>query len=186
MKIMAIVGSPRLKGNTNILVDSTLEEAAKLGVDTKKIILSQYDIRPCLGHDDCSSFESCTQKDDVNWILDEFLDADGVILATPVYWYNVSAQMKTFIDRNYFPYKHDMKYKARAVGIIVVAEMEAIEDTLHTLNQFVDWCFDIKESGKFTVSGYAHTEGEVRRKPDLIEDARQLGRQMVRYLKGLE
>ena len=184
MKILAIVGSPRLKGNTNYLVDKALEEAAALGVETEKIVLSQYDIKPCLGHDECSTFESCTQKDDMNWILDEFLNADGIILATPVYWYNVSAQMKTFIDRNYFPYQHDMKYKARVAGIIVVAEMEAIEDTLYTLNQFVDWCFDIKESGKFTVSGYAHTAGEVSDKPDLIEEAKQLGRQMAQYLKG--
>jgi len=182
LKIVAVGGSPRLEGNTNYLVDVAMEEATALGIETRKIVLSQYDVRPCLGHDDCSSFESCTQKDDVNWILAEFLNADGVILATPVYWYNVSAQMKAFIDRNYFPYKHDMKYKARVVGLIVVAEMEAIDDTLHTLNQFVDWCFDIKEGGKFTVSGYANTAGEVEGKPDLVEQARHLGRQMAESL----
>jgi hypothetical protein len=90
--------------------------------------------------------------------------------------------MKTFIDRNYFAYKHDMKYKAHVVGIMVVAEMEAIEDTLHTLNQFVDWCFDIKAGRKFIVSGYAHTAGEVIDKIDLIEQAKQLGRNMAKGL----
>ena len=186
MKILAIVGSPRLNGNTNYLVDQALEEASRLGVDTEKIVLSQYQVNPCLGHDDCSSFESCTQEDDANWILDKFLNADGVILATPVYWYNVSAQMKAFIDRNYFPYKHDLKYKARAVGIIVVAEMEATEDTLHTLNQFVDWCFDVGEDRKFIVSGYAHKLGEAQNNITLMEEAKQLGRQMVEALKEVE
>ena len=159
------------------------QEAAKLGAETEKIVLSQYKVNPCLGHDNCSSFESCSQKDDANWILDKFLNADGVILATPVYWYNVSAQMKAFIDRNYFPYKHDLKYKARAAGIIVVAEMEAIDDTLHTLNQFVDWCFDIETSRKFVASGYAHKIGDVRNNHPLVEEARKLGRQMAESLK---
>jgi multimeric flavodoxin WrbA len=185
MNILAIVGSPRLKGNTNYLVDLALGEAEKLGVATEKIVLSQYDVRPCLGHDNCSSLEACTQKDDANWILDKFVQADGVILATPVYWYNVTAQMKTFIDRNYFAYKHDIKYHARAVGIIVVAEMEAIEDTLPTLNQFVDWSFDITEDRKFIVSGYANEVGDARKNEKLLEDARDLGRRMAASLKNI-
>jgi multimeric flavodoxin WrbA len=183
MKILAIVGSPRPKGNTNYLVDQALEEAEALGAQVTKIELSKYKVSPCLGHDDCSSFDSCTQRDDAEWILDEFLNAHGVILATPVYWYNVSAQMKAFIDRNYFPYRHDLKYRARVVGIIVVAEKEAIDDTLHTLNQFVDWCFDIKKGSKFIVSGYAHELGDARKNRALVEEARELGRQMVASLK---
>ena len=183
MKILAIVGSPRLKGNTNYLVDETLGEAAKLGAQTEKLILSQYEVNPCLGHDDCASFESCLQKDDAGWILDRFREADGVILATPVYWYNVSAQMKAFIDRNYFLYKHGQKYKARVVGIIVVAEVEAIEDTLHTLKQFIDWSFDVAEDRIFIACGYAHKLGEAENNLPLVEEARKLGRQMVASLK---
>jgi multimeric flavodoxin WrbA len=183
LKIVAIVGSPRIKGNTNYLVDIALEEAAGLGIDTRKIVLSQYNIGPCQGHYNCATFDSCTQKDDASWIIEDFRHADGVILATPVYWYNVTSQMKAFIDRNYFPYKHDLPYKARVVGIIVVAEMEAIEDTLHTLNQFIDWNFKIKEGGKFIISSYANEPGEVKANLSLVEQARQLGRQMAESLK---
>ena len=183
MKLLAIVGSPRLKGNTNYLVEQALGEAAKLGAQTQKLVLSQYEVNPCLGHEDCASFDSCLQKDDADWILDRFCEADGVILATPVYWYNVSAQMKAFIDRNYFLYKHDRKYQARTVGIIVVAEMEAIEDTLHTLKQFIDWSFDVKEDRIFIVSGYASRPGEAKNNLPLVEEARKLGRQMVESLK---
>ena len=183
MKILAIVGSPRLKGNTNYLVDQALEEARELGAETEKIALSQYKVNPCLGHDDCPSFTSCLQEDDAGWILEKFCKADGVILATPVYWYNVSAQMKAFIDRNYFLYKHDQKYKAKVVGIIVVAEMEAIEDTLHTLRQFVDWSFDVEEDKIFIACGYAHKMGDAKKNIPLVDDARKLGKQMVESLK---
>ena len=104
MKLLAIVGSPRLNGNTDYLTGQALEEAARLGVETEKIILSQHKVEPCLGHDDCASFDTCVLKDDAAWILESLCEADGVILATPVYYYNASAQMKAFIDRNYFLY----------------------------------------------------------------------------------
>ena len=182
MKLLAIVGSPRLKGNTNYLVDQALAEAAKLGIQTEKIILSQYQVNPCLGHDDCASFDSCLQKDDAVWILDRFRKADGVILATPVYYYNVSTQMKAFIDRNYFIYKHEQKYNIRAVGIIIVAEQIGIEDTLHTLKQFTDE-FNIKEDRIFIASGYANKLGEAERNLPLVEAARKLGWQIAESLK---
>ena len=183
MKILAIVGSPRLKGNTNYLVDQALAEAAKVGAHTEKIVLSQYKVNPCLGHANCASFQSCRQKDDTGWILDKFREADGVILATPVYYYNVTAQMKAFIDRNYFLYKHDQKYKAGVVGIIIVAEQIGIEDTLHTLRQFIDE-FDVDRDKIFTVSGYADQPRDAKNNLPLVEEARKLGRQMVEALKS--
>ena len=183
MKLLAIVGSPRLKGNTNYLVEQSLEEAAKRGAETEKIILSQYVVNPCLGHDNCASYDTCRQKDDTGWILDRLCQADGVILATPVYYYNVSAQMKAFIDRNYFLYMHDRKSRARTLGIIVVAESLGIEDTLHTLRQFVDEAFEVNEDKIFTVCGYAGGSGEVKNNLPLVEEARKLGQQMVASLK---
>jgi len=183
LKILAIVGSPRLKGNTNYLVDQALEEVEKLGAETEKIILSQYRVNPCLGHADCASFDACRQQDDAGWILEKFYAADGVILATPVYYYNVSAQMKTFIDRNYFLYMHNRKSRARAVGVIVVAESLGIEDTLHTLKQFVDEAFTVGKDRLFIVSGYAGGPGEVRNNLPFVESARKLGRQLAASLK---
>lgn len=178
MKILAIVGSPRLKGNTNYLVDEALGEAAKLGAQTEKLIISQYDVSPCIGCDNCASLDSCLLKDDMEWILDKFCEADGIILATPVYYYNVSAQMKTFIDRNYFLYKHDRKSRATAAGIIVVADTEGIQDTVYTLKQFIDE-LDIEKDRIFTACGFANKLGEAKSNLPLVEEARKLGRQMA-------
>ena len=69
------------------------------------------------------------------------------------------------------------------VGIIIVAEMKGIEDTLFTLNQFVDWGFYVSEAKRFTVSGYALNPGDARGNSSLIEEARNLGRQIVKSLK---
>ena len=85
MKILAIVGSPRPEGNTSYLVDQALQEAAARGLETEKIILTQHRVNPCQGHENCASFSACKQDDDAPWILDKFVNADGVILASPVY-----------------------------------------------------------------------------------------------------
>ncbi len=183
MKILAIMGSPRLNGNTNYLVDQALAEAAKLGAETEKIVISQHKVNPCLGHDNCASFESCAQKDDAGWIIDRFYEADGVILGSPVYYYNVSAQMKAFMDRNFFPYNKSRMARARAVGIIVIAEAEGIEDTLHTLNQFIDSVCRVGKSRRFVVSGYAGRAGDVVKDAALTEEARKLGQKMVASLQ---
>jgi len=179
MKILAIVGSPRIEGNTNYLVDKALEEAAKRGMQTEKIILSQHDIKPCLGHDNCASYKKCTQQDDAPWIIERFCEADAVILATPVYWYNVTAQMKTFIDRNYFIYQHGIQPRAKAVGIIIAAEMEGIEDTLNTLRKFTEWTFPIPKNRIISVTGYANKMGEAEANTSLVNRAIELGRKLA-------
>jgi len=184
LKLVAIVGSPRPKGNTNYLVDQALGEASNMGAETEKITLNRYQINPCLGHAKCASFDTCLQKDDMSWILDRLCQADGVILATPVYYYNVTAQMKAFIDRNFFLYNHQRNARAKAVGVIVVAENEGIEDTLQTLRKYIGEPFDVSQENIFTATGYANKIGDAKKNLPLVEDARNLGRQMVAAIKA--
>lgn len=184
MILLAIVGSPRLNGNTNYLVDQALKEAAKLGAETEKIVLSEVCVNPCQGHDNCDSFASCIQEDDMAGILGKFIEADGVILATPVYYYNVSAQLKAFIDRNYFLYMHEQKAKAKVVGIIVVAGGEGIEDTLWTIRKYINGSFNVESAHILTVSGYASEAGSAKNDVSLVGEAKKLGRQMVAILRG--
>jgi multimeric flavodoxin WrbA len=182
MNIIAFVGSPRLGGNTDILVDQALEEAAKLGVLTEKIVLSEYKVAPCLGHDECGSFESCVQKDDTSWLLKKFCEADGVILATPVYYYNVTAQLKAFMDRNYFLYMHNRKSQAKAVGIIVVAQSEGIEDTVHTLKRYINESFNIPKDKILELHGYAYELDKAKNNPQLVKRAQEFGRKIFESL----
>ena len=141
MNLMAICGSPRRNGNTNHLVDIALGAAEAAGASTRKLVLSDMNVKPCLAHEKCRTFKRCVQNDDICTVMDGYLQADGIILATPVYYFNVSAQLKMFIDRNYFLDVRGMHPKAKAVGMIVVAQSEGIDETVHTLTQFVDWTF---------------------------------------------
>ncbi|RLE88629.1 MAG: flavodoxin family protein [Thermoprotei archaeon] len=100
--ILGLNGSPRTYGNTYKLLKIALEAAKKLGATTEIINLYEYDIKDCIG---CLSDEPlacrypCVIDDDMRKIYDEILKADGVIFATPIYWYSPSSIIKRVIDR---------------------------------------------------------------------------------------
>jgi len=180
MKVIAICGSPRLKGNTSYLIDRALEALAERGVETEKIVLNEYKISPCQGHDDCALFPDCRQQDDAPWILDKLHRADGLILASPVYCSSISAQMKLLVDRNYFAFTHESGIKAVCAGLIVIAEAWGTEETVKALRGLLG-----PFSGRLiTLTGLAGREGDILNHPDLIEKAREMGREMADILTG--
>ena len=181
MKVVAIGGSPRLHGNTNFLIDEVLEELKARGVVTEKIVLNEYKIGPCQAHLDCSSFPECKQKDDASWILDKFSEADGLIIASPVYFGSISAQIKTFMDRSFFLYMHGRRPRPRCAGLIAVAGRGGADETIKELRKFVR-APDIKV---FTLTGYSgRPDADPKNQSELIKQAREMGRQMAEVLVG--
>jgi multimeric flavodoxin WrbA len=113
-------------------------------------------------------------------ILQKFTEADAVLLATPVYYYDVSAWMKIFIDRTYFLYTHDISCRAKAAGLIVVAGAAGNQDAVRTLEKLLDISMVNGSRGKrFVVSGYASAPGDVRKNLKLVTQAQELGRKLV-------
>lgn len=102
MKIIGINGSPRLKGNTAQLLDEVLHQAQENGAETTRYDLNRLDIKGCQSCYKCKEpgkEGTCIIKDDMNQILDDILSADGVVLASPVYMWQMSGQAKLFTDR---------------------------------------------------------------------------------------
>ena len=137
MKVVAIGGSPRLHGNTNYLIDQILSELDSQGIDAEKIVLNEYKVGPCQAHENCASVSECLQKDDGQWILEKFSEADGVILASPVYFGTISAQMKAFMDRSFFLFRHGVSLNAKCAGLIAIAGRRGAEETVEELRKFV-------------------------------------------------
>jgi multimeric flavodoxin WrbA len=177
MKVIAIVGSPHTDGNTSFLVDEAFKEIGSKGIDTEKIILSQYVVNPCQGHDNCGSFPKCKQRDDAPRIIDKFNQADGVIMASPVYFYDVSAQTKAFIDRNFFTFTHGGSKKARCAGLIAIGGGGGADETIATLKRFIG----LPEKQVFAVSGYTG-DTPVKNHPDLVEQAHKMGAKIAKEL----
>jgi multimeric flavodoxin WrbA len=100
MKIVGFIGSPRKKGNTTTIVNEVLRGAQEAGAETKVFNLNQLSIRGCQGCYKCQTPEGkCVQKDDMAPLYDEIYSADAVVIGTPIYWFQVTGQTKTFIDR---------------------------------------------------------------------------------------
>jgi len=101
IKILAVSGSPRTKGNTSLLLDEALTYAAEQGIEIEKIDLSDYNYSDCTGCEGCKKTFKCILPDDMQSIYPKILTADALILGSPTYFYNMTAKMKAFIDRMY-------------------------------------------------------------------------------------
>jgi multimeric flavodoxin WrbA len=101
MKVTGIIGSRRKNGNTSTLMKETLKPLIKGGFDTEIIFLGDYNIKSCTGCEGCSKTYKCIIKDDMHKVYKLILESDILILGSPTYFYNVSGDMKTFIDRLY-------------------------------------------------------------------------------------
>lgn len=99
MRVLGITGSPRRGGNTDLLLDEVLKGAASKGAETKKIILSDLKVDPCQHCDTCLKTGRCKLMDDMQMIYEELEKADRIVLASPIQFMSVTAQMKAMIDR---------------------------------------------------------------------------------------
>ena len=119
IKIVGIVGSPHRQGNTTYLLTQALAEARKLGAESRLLHLLDYEVRPCAGCKHCMG--DCVQDDGMQSIYGELLEADGIILASPVYFGTMSAQLKVFIDRTRVLRHNDFALANKVFGAIAVA-----------------------------------------------------------------
>lgn len=100
MKIISIIGSPRgEKGNTSALLNLVLAGAKNQGAEVESIFIRGQEVQPCRACNSCHKTGLCPQKDEFKEIKDKLLKSDGIILGSPDYIFNVSAQLKAFLDR---------------------------------------------------------------------------------------
>lgn len=97
--VVILSASPRRKGNSDILCDEFMKGATEAGHDVETIFLADKNIKYCTGCGVCNTTHECVQKDDMKEILVKLLKADVIVMASPVYFYTINAQMKTLIDR---------------------------------------------------------------------------------------
>ncbi|WP_105614004.1 flavodoxin family protein [Vallitalea okinawensis] len=103
MKVLGIVGSKRKKGNTSTLVQETLKAVreTETEVDTELIFLGDYDINSCHGCEGCKDTFKCIIKDDMQKLYPLILESSAIVLGSPTYFYNISSDIKAFLERCY-------------------------------------------------------------------------------------
>ncbi len=128
MKVLGVLGSPRVGGNSDILLDQALAGAKAVGAKVEKIVLVRKKVSGCLDCGKCNETGLCAVKDDMQEIQKKILEADAVIHSVPVYFWSMTSQMKAYLDRwcafydgEWRMHKHyRTRMKGKKIGLITV------------------------------------------------------------------
>jgi multimeric flavodoxin WrbA len=189
MRILAVAGSPRRGGNTDTLLEQAIAGVRSAGADVELVILSQLKVAPCIACDRCFQDGRCKVADDYPALCEKTLQSDGVILAAPVFFTNVSGWAKAFIDR--FQCLWALRYvlkqpvppppggrKRRAVFLAAAGSPTTRFDcTLSTVRAFLS-TIDATLVGSVCVNGI-DVKGSVLDQPDQLQQAHALGIELV-------
>ena len=188
MKVLGIMGSPRRQSNTDILLDKALEGAREAGAEVEKVLVSKLEISPCLEIYACRKDGNCAIKDDMQLLYKKLLEADHIILASPMFFYGVTSQAKAVIDRCQALWvrkhvlgmgKEDKRVRRGAFISVGATRGEKLFDgAVLTVKYFFD-AIGVKYSGDLLVRGI-DDKGQIREHPAALEDAFRLGQELVR------
>lgn len=177
MNIVSFLGSPRRHGNTAALLDKVLEGILSNHKDAKNefIFLQEKNIKPCTNCDACkkSSTAGCVIKDDMQDIYKKIEAADLIIVASPIYWWSVTAQTKLMVDRIY-GFHGDVKEKKLALLMTYGSELpnagpETVESNYNEICEFIG----IKNAG---VLGVCTEKSKVSENKKALDDAFNFGK----------
>lgn len=179
MKIVAIVGSPRRGGNTEILSRIALEEIRKQGLDTELVSLAGKTIKPCDACASCQKTGKCHIKDDFETIYSKMNEADGIILATPVFFGAATPQMTSLISRCYAYQGTERPFENKVGGPIVVARRAGHNFTLAQLMFFFMISGMIVPGSTYWNIAFGREKGEVTKDKEGVETTKNFARKLV-------
>jgi multimeric flavodoxin WrbA len=186
MNVIGIVGSPRKNGNTELMVRHTLGAISEEGLDTELIRLAGLEIRPCTACMACKKEETCSIKDDLFPIYLRMKEADGLILASPVYYGSATALIKALMERvGYIARWNGEPFHGKVGGPLVVARRSGKTFTLAQLTLWFQILgFFIPGSTYWNVA-IGREKGEVKQDEEGLETAWNFGKNMAFLLKKL-
>lgn len=176
--ILVFVGSPRKGGNTDTLANAFIEGALDAGHEVEKITLQNHKISGCLGCDYCMKNRgACVQKDDMQMIYDKLNKADVVVLATPLYFFGFSSQIKKVIDRLYALLSGSLPNK-QSILLAVYGSQDSHEiNGLLSQYEMIASALNWRNLGEISAKGVLK-KGDISNHPSIAE-ANKLGRNII-------
>jgi len=188
MKVLGIMGSPRVGGNSDVLLDEALAGAKDAGAQVEKIILDKKKISGCKDCKKCNETGICVIKDDMLQIHKQILDADAIIHSVPVYFWSMTSQMKAYLDRwcalfdanwswqkDYYP-----KMKGKIIGLITVCgdpDVHTADPVVHSFKSTVEMT---KMHWLGAVMASASDKGDIIKDKTAIKNAFELGQKAAK------
>lgn len=187
LKILAILGSPRRGGNTEILLEEAIGGARDQGASIEKVVLADLKISPCMEIYACKKKGICPIKDDMRGLYEKLDECPRVILASPIFFYNVSATAKAFIDRCQARWARryvlgqrvtsPVERKGAFISVGATSGKRLFDGVRLTVKYFFD-AIDMGYTDELLIRG-VDEKGEILKHPDYLKQAYELGRRMA-------
>jgi multimeric flavodoxin WrbA len=188
-KVLGIFGSPRRGGNTELLVEEALKGAEKEGAEVERIYLSDFTITPCKECHGCDNTGNCVILDDMEKIYPKLLETDVLILASPIFFYGVTAWAKALIDRSQALWarkylikdpslgKEGKKRKGFFISVGATKGQKVFEGAILTVKYFFD-VLNAEYVGELLYRG-VEAKGDILKHPEALQQAFEAGRKLV-------
>jgi len=183
-KVMVVIGSPRKKGNSSVLAKQVAVGARAGGAKVETFFLHDMNIKPCNACDSCRKNPTidCVIQDDMQLLYPKLKGADAIVIASPIYWFTVSAQTKLFMDR-WYGLGDDEGYAlaGKRFGIVLAyaGEDPFVSGAVNALRMFQDAFRFVEAEIVGMVYGSAWKAGEIRKNEALMEEAYALGKKIA-------
>lgn len=185
MKIAAVLGSPRPQGNSSTLAHKFLETARELGAEVRVYPLNLMNFQGCQGCGACkANMETCVQEDDLAPVLEAVKEADVLVMASPVYFGDLSGQLKCFFDRTYSYLSPDFSSRVpggkKAVMILVQANPDETQfaDIFPRYRRWLTW-FGYAPVYLLRAVGVKNP-GDIRQQTAILDQAASLAREIMK------
>lgn len=189
MKVLGISGSPRPGGNTVLIVQTALDVLAAEGIQTELISLADRPIKPCTGCLGCATAEGvcCVQEDPAfEGMVERFIEADGVLVGSPVYFGSATPQTMSLLDRVGYVSRQNNNFLRRKVGAaIAVARRAGQNFTFAQINYFFLISEMIVPGSTYWNIAFGREKGEVAADSEGIETVKRLAANMAWLMKKL-
>ncbi len=188
MKVAMFNGSARRKGNTHTMLEWLAKPLAEEGIESEIIDMSGMELHGCTACNGCfrEKNRQCTVKDDMNALITRMDEADGIVLASPTYFADVTAEMKALIDRaGYVGMANDYMYRRKAGASVVVARRGGAVHAFDTMNHFFQISQVYVVSSRYWNMGYGQKIGDVAADTEGRLTMETLGQNMAWLLKKI-
>ena len=183
MKVLIVNGSPRIKGNTTIAVNEMVKEFDIQGIETEIMHIGNQDIRGCIACGTCAKKGQCVFDDAVNKAAPVFEEADGLVIATPVYYASANATIIAFLDRLFYSTGFDKTMKVGAS--VVVARRGGLSSTFDEMNKYFTISGMPVASAEYWNSVHGREAGDAAFDAEGLYNMRVLARNMSFLMKSI-
>lgn len=167
--VLVLSASFRKGGNSDVLCDEFIKGAKEAGHNVEKIHVNDYQINFCHGCGICNTTHKCVQKDDMVKILDKMVNADVIVMGTPVYFYNMNGQMKTLIDRTVPRYEEISNKDFYFILAAADSSRANMERVLESFRGFTEDCLNNAHEKGIVYGTGAWQIGDIKGSPALKE-----------------